>query len=1135
MNFRHLSAVVFASAVLLLLPLCAPAQVLYGSLVGNVTDESGATIPGAAVVATNQDTNLVREATTNPEGIYGFPNVPPGRYVIKVTAAGFAEFTSKVVAVTANSTVRVDAPIRISGLAEQVTVTAQGDVAVLQTDRAEVRHELARAQIENLPVPIGRNYQSLFTTLPGFEMAGNSRESRMGGCNPSRSRAFNVNGTSRSTTSTSIDGATSQHIWAVGNSAVVPTLESIETVNVATNSFDAEQGLAGGAVINVQMKSGTNQFHGSMFEYHHNQHLRARSYFLPPNQGKGKFISNQYGGTIGGPIKRDKLFFFTSYEGRPERENSTGILSVPTEAARRGDFSAFSTIVYNPLTGNSNGTGREPFPNNVIPAELISPIAKKILGYVPLPNYQPADPQLSSEANNFFGSKPFAANHWSNDSKINWQASDNFNMFGSLSLFSFNITNPTAFGEEFDGPRLGGGNAGHSWGRNTRVSLGANYIFSPTLLSDVFFGWGRQNTNVEQPGIGTNYGTEVLGLPGTNGPERFQSGWPRFVVSGYGNFGTEEPWTPYYRNDDQFSVRANFTKTLRSHEIRWGTDNNTERMNHTQPEFQGGSDMGARGRFSFGVGPTSLCLQGNASGGCSVLQQGVEQVNSLATFLLGLPTEFGKNLLTTFPYTTRAWRYSLYVRDRWQVSQKLTLSFGTRWEYYPMPTRADRGLERYDPEMNKMQIGGVGDVPKDLGVELSKTLFAPRFGIAYRATSDLVVRAGYGISIDPYSLSRPLRTNHPILMETVVPAPNNMAFAGRLENGIPPIIPPSLGDGIIDVPGNVSTQTVPLKLERGYVQSWNLTVQRRLGWGFVGDAGYVATRQIRQLGYQQLNWSPVGGGNPGRQLFSRFGRTANTRAVAPIGGSHYDSLQAQLQRRFAQGVSVGVAYTFGKAITTSGVDVSDGTPPIAIPEYYYLNKSVAGFDRKHNLQITNITDLPFGPGKRWLNQNGVLAAIAGGWQANSIVSLMSGRPFSVTASATSLNAPFSTQRADQVKPEVAIPGGVGRGQPYFDPTAFAPVNSARFGTAGFNSMRGPGRANWDFGLFRNFRFSERWQMQFRAESFNLTNTPQFGNPGANVSSAQFNPNGSIRNLNGFAEITSASEERQFSLGLRLSF
>jgi hypothetical protein len=243
----------------------------------------------------------------------------------------------------------------------------------------------------------------------------------------------------------------------------------------------------------------------------------------------------------------------------------------------------------------------------------------------------------------------------------------------------------------------------------------------------------------------------------------------------------------------------------------------------------------------------------------------------------------------------------------------------------------------------------------------------------------------------------------------------------------------------------------------------------------------------------------------------------------------------QLRRRFFGDYSVNVAYTLAKSITTSGSDVSDGELAINIPEYYHLNRAVSGFDRRHNLQITNIFELPFGRGKRWGADSTVVNVLAGGWQFNSIVAVQSGRPFSVTASGTSLNAPGNSQRADQIKPEVEILGGVGRGQPYFDPTAYAAVNEARFGTAGFNSLYGPGRVNWDLSAFRNFALSERVNLQFRAEGFNITNTPKFGNPGANVSNVQFNPDGSIRNLNGFGEITSASEERQFSLGLRLSF
>lgn len=1122
---RHLMLRGGIATALLLLPCLSSrsvdAQVLYGSLVGNVTEESDAVVPAAEVTVVNVGTGLTRQVRTNEGGSYSVPNLQAGTYVVTVTKPGFADFVAEGVDVGQNTTVRQDVVLKVAGVESTVTVTASAQPAQLQTDRGEIRREIQSRQFEDLPVSVAGNYQSLLQTLPGFEVEGGMRPGRMGGCNPSGSVGFSVNGATTSTTSTNVDGATNAHIWNVGRSAIVPTLESIDGVNVVTNSFDAEQGMAGGAVINVQTKSGTNAFHGSVFEYHYNQHMKAREYFRPASEPKGEFTQNRLGAAIGGPLVRNKLFFFSSFGGIYQRETGSTILSLPPALARAGDFSNVAAIIYDPATGNPDGTGRLPFPNNQIPADRIDPTARQVLALVPLPNLAGLE---NATASNFFASQPFDADRSSIDSKINWDISNRLNAFVSWNYAHHRSTHRTAFGEGFmDGPRVGAGNAGETWGYNNRLSLGSNYIFSPTLLMDAFWGWTRQNTNVEQPGIGENFGLDLLGLPGTNGPERFQSGWPRFNVSGYSAFGTEEPWTPYYRNDNQFSFRSNFTKVLRTHEFRWGTDINAEQMNHVQPEFQGGASTGARGTFVFGTGPTAACLVSNNRGGCATTSVTNAQANAMAAFLLGLPTQVGKNQLNIFPYTTRTWRTSFYVRDRWQATQRLTLNYGLRWEYYPMPTRADRGFERYNPDDNRMYIGGVGDVPSDLGVKSSKTMFAPRFGVAFRATDKLVVRGGYGISWDPYSLARALRTNHPVLSELVVPAANSLAPASRLSDGIPPIEAPGLDNGVIGIPSNVSAQTVPLDLDRGYIKSWNVTVQRELGGGWVAEAGYVGTRQIRQLGYRELNWADIGEGNAGRQLFEQFGRTASTREVSPVGDSRYDSLQAMVQRRFSNGYSFSGAYTLGKSVSTSGLDRSDQTLRIMIPEYYHLNRSVTGLDRRHNLQFTNIISLPFGTGQRWLNEGGVLSAIVGNWQTNSIIAFMSGRPFSVTASANSLNAPGNTQRADQVKPDVSILGGVGRGNPYFDTTAFAPVNEARFGTAPFNSLYGPGRINWDFSLFRNFNLPKGSRLELRLEAFNLTNTPKFGNPNGNVNSTSF------------GEINSASEERQLQIGARLVF
>src|SRR5262249_1492549 len=361
---------------------------------------------------------------------------------------------------------------------------------------------------------------------------------------------------------------------------------------------------------------------------------------------------------------------------------------------------------------------------------------------------------------------------------------------------------------------------------------------------------------------------------------------------------------------------------------------------------------------------------------------------------------------------------------------------GTRWEYFPIPTRADRGLERYNVNTNMIEIGGVGSVPEDLGVKVSKRLFAPRVGLAYRITPTFVVRAGYGITNDPYALARPLRTNYPILLNLNNDAVNGFQFVSRLEQGIPAATAPNLGNGIISIPSNVSAVTLPDKFNRGYIQSWNLSLQKELKWGFTGEVAYIATRQIGQLGFIELNYANINGGNNGRQLVQKFGRTASTLLVTPIGNSHYDSMQTRLARRFRDFYELNVNYTWSKSITTSGLPDSDNTLRIGIPQYYYLNRSLSDFDRPHNLEITNILELPFGRGHRFLSDRGVLSSIVGGWQANSILSFFSGTPFSVTSSGSTLNAPGNSQTADQIKPSVAIFGNNGPGQKYFDVDAF---------------------------------------------------------------------------------------------------
>jgi hypothetical protein len=1104
--------------MLLTLPAAAGAQVLYGSLVGNVSDDTGAAVPGATVTIRNKQTGASRDATTDAAGAYRFDTVLPGVYDVTVQLTGFRTFTRSDIPVTLNTTARADAKLQVGQLTESVTVS--GESALLQTDRAEVRSELKAEELVNLPVSINRNYQYLFRVLPGFTPPA---EAHSVPSNPSRALVFNVNGASRSSNNIRIDGVSTTNIWLPHVAAYVPALESLEAVNVVTNSFDAEQGLAGGSAINAQIKSGTNTLHGSAFEYHTNESLRARSYFAPPGTPKGEWQYNQFGGTLGGPVVRNRFFYFASYEGTRDRKELNRTVSVPTEAVRRGDLSVSTLPIYDPFTGNnSNGSGRTAFPNNQIPDDRIDATARRLIGLLPLPNLRNADGTIP-ETNNYFTQAPFILNRHTLDTKVNWAATGNLNFFGRYSVLDFVTENGTNFGKELQGQPLGSSNPGRGDGNTHNFSVGTTYTLSPTMVMDAHVGFVRMNTGVAQSDLAEFKGRDVLGLPGTNGPNFYEGGTPLFDLDTYADLGTTDTFMPYFRSDDQLQTVFNTSWTKGSHNVRFGTDIYYQALNHTQPEISGGDSLGARGGFRFQSGPTQI--QGGSGGNF---------YNSFAAFLLGAPNRVGRLGLAE-PYTTRNWQYSLYVRDQWQPTSKMTLSLGTRWEYFPVPRRAHRGLERYDVNTNTMMIGGVGSVPMDLGVEVSKTMFAPRIGFTYRITERNVVRAGFGITNDPYSLARPMRTNHPAVLNLIVDSAGSLSYVSRTAEGIPEIPTVDVGNGIISVPSPVTVFTLADKFERGYVRSFNTAFQRELGRGFSAEAAYVGTRQINQLGFRELNWSPIGGGNAGRQLFQKFGRTGQTRLIAPVGNSEYNSLQTRLNRRFQNGFQFGVSYTLSKS--EGIVPDSDNAPRINNPEYYHLNWALSNFDRTHNLHITGIYELPFGPGQRWL-QTGVLGHIVGGWQVNTILSFYSGTPFTVSASNTSLNSPESNeQRADVVKDEVEIIGGTGRGNSWFDPLAFKPVTEARYGTAPYNFLRGPGVRQMDLGIFRQIGLGRQFNVQIRFEAFNVTNQPRFNNPGANVSNLQLNPDGTIRNLNGFTEITSTADdsERQMRLGIRLGW
>ena len=455
----------------------AEAQVLYGSIVGDVKDATGAFIPGAAIVVTNRGTNLTRQSITDEAGHYRVADIPAGTYSVKVSQGGFKSFERTEVTVSLNSVTRVDASLEIGTIDQTVTVNAEPPV--LQTETSEVHVELVAKDLQNLPVPLGRNYQQIYRMLPGFAPPANSHSIPT---NPARSLEFTVNGTSNDQNNTRIDGVSTTHVQLPHVVSYIPTLESIQEVNVVTNSMDAEQGLAGGAAVNVQTRSGTNQMHGSAFEYHSDQHLKAwpmRFDDAALNTGnKPKLVYNEYGGTVGGPIKKNKAFYFVSYESTRDHENVNRTVTVPLPAMIKGDLALSGTPVYDPLTGNpNNATGRTQFavtpgdPNyslcnqaanpqclNIIPASRMDPIAKKILAFFPANN-------LNRENNNYFVSGPFAFDRHQVDSKVDYNVNSKFNLIGTFGVLHYRTNVPTVFGEEGVGQPIGGSsNPGHGHG-----------------------------------------------------------------------------------------------------------------------------------------------------------------------------------------------------------------------------------------------------------------------------------------------------------------------------------------------------------------------------------------------------------------------------------------------------------------------------------------------------------------------------------------------------------------------------------------------------------------------------------------------------------------------------------------------
>ena len=1108
-------------AMLILIVFCtlvnrvAFGQAVSGNIEGTVTDPSEAAIPSAEVTIRDLDRGLSYETKTNTDGNYVQTHLLAGHYEVQVRAPGFAEFLAKVV-VQVDATARVDAALTIQKAGTEVTVTAEAPL--MKMDRPEVSANLTGGEIDKLPV-LDRNLTQLILIMPGAQENGWQHASSE---NPQGGIQIDANGQFFFSNGFLLDG-TENNSSILGIAVVVPNFDSMEEFKVSTSNYDAEFGSVSGALIHATTKSGTNQVHGTLFEFLRNSALNAAD---PFSGLKPPIRWNQFGGSFAGPLRKDKLFGFFDYQGTRRRTGGSLISTVPNAAERSGDLTAFlgdyicadgttsatpcaipvtvstteggttaarAGLIFDPSTGNPDGTGRSAFTSggqpNIIP--VAGPIAN-LMNSLPMPNFgSPGD-----FANNYVSgaSEKFDSDQY--DGRVDWNISSKQRLFGRYTIADFTKQSPGAYGLIPGGPSPFGF-AGQSLVRNQSFALGWTYTLSPTLITDFRFGAFRYRVFVQPNGIGTTPATDA-GLPGLNLGTAGTSGMPAFTIDGNGGFafgyslGVNQCNCPLRQIENHFQWVNNWTKQSGNHMLKWGMDfRRGQQLRIPSDDHRSGES-----EFTEGVtGDAGVDLVTNGSAPTGL---------ALASFLLGKPSSFDR-FFTGIGYTPglRQTRLFFFGEDTWRATPKLTLSYGLRYEnYLPQTAAHPGGAGMFDPTTGEMLAAGIGSVPANMGVKAYNRGFVPRLGVAYEWRPKTVIRAGYGHSYNPSALGAIFgenpELNPPINNPQVLSQPNAYTPAFSLLTGPPLPVNPVVGsDGRFPLQSNLSVffYFFPLDSYRvPMVQFWNVSVQHQFSPDTTLDIAYVGNVGRHLYVNPATNQAVPGPGDlDPRRPFFKLGITWPIFGVCNCDTSNYNSLQVKLQKRVAHGLDFLATYTWSKAMThTEGGYSYDNA---------YDFKGVygpAGWDHTHALTLVHAWDLPFGKGRRWASDmHPVVDGVIGGWRFSGITTLLSGPAFTPSISfAPLLNTDFSGVRPDIIgNPHVSSPN---RGL-WFNPNAYtAPQQPFSDGTASKGSLRGPAEYVFDLSLSKDFRIAEGKTLEFRWENFNAFNHTNLGLPDATV-------------------------------------
>ena len=1092
----------------------ALAQVAAGSLTGHVSDQAGAAVPGATVTVTATGTNLSRTSVTASDGAYLIPGLAPGSYQVRVASASFRPLTREGVRLATGETVRLDLRLDIGGLADAVTVTA--DAPLLRGETSGLGQVIDNRKIVDLPLN-GRSFVTLAGLVPGVALPHGSSLPRINGGRP-RTNEYLFDGISVLQPEP-------------GQVAFFPNIDAIQEFKIESNSPPAEFGRFNGGVVNLTTRAGSNALRGSLFEFLRNEGLNARNFFASTDLVKPKFRRNQFGGVLGGPIRRDQTFFFLDYQGQRQAIGRTVISTVPTLLQRQGVFTEAIggrvPAIYDPATTTLNATGgavRSPFPGNAIPLDRMDPVARTLLERYP-------DPTGAGTANNYRRVDDETVNQDQFSVRVDHHFGGNRDqLFGRLTRFAEQFTPVTPL---TDGSGVTTGTLGPQDTKAWAFASGHQHAFSDRLLNELRVGDTRRAVSRTAARLNGAASTS-LSLPGIPSNARFPNTLPTFLIAGYQQLGSP-PNTATDFGTSVTEIADSLTWVKGRHALKAGTDLRWERLDVVQPPSPTGS-------FTFSSLFTDL--PGTASTG-----------TPLASFLLGQVQQFSIDLQQE-QIRNRAHFQEYFVQDDWRVSDRVTVNGGVRYTLNFPSTEAGDQSAIFNLQTEQLEYLG-RDGHSRATRQLHKLNFGPRLGIVGRATDRTVVRAGYGLVwIEQAGITTPFTTPaFPFLQTVSQRTLDNIVPAFTLAGGpsvepVPRTPAAGLGQGVFAVDRGLGS---------GYVQQWNASLQRELTPNISMEVAYTGSKithvgipdtNLNQLTVAQLAQGPALLQRVPNPFFGTIPRSSSlgdptiplAQLLKPypeyttvslyrnnVGTTIYQGLYLKLEQRLSHGLAYLASYTRSKLVddASSVFDASILTGPVAnypVADSFNrrLERDYSTGDIPHVFAGSAVWDIPVGLNRRF-RAPGVLGALVNDWTLAGIVTLQSGAPIAVTQ-ATNNNAfaGFGTERPT-LAGDPTLPASERSVSRWFNTGAFATTPPFAVGTSSRNPVRGPGYRDLDIALMRRVPLAGGKALQVRAEVFNFTNTPPLGAPNGVFGSAAF------------GSITSAGDPRVIQLALKFIF